>query len=201
MEDTLVFVDDGFFKLVKRYFEEKSKKKKRFLQTFRNICKNEGLNLKHLFVYSAPPFQSDKPDEKETKLARDYLKIKNMLKSKDWITFREGRCQRLKIDGKYKFTQKVVDILLVIDLLRFEKTFLHIKKIILIACDSDFVPAINQLKKENIEVILYTYFERNRNSSFSRYNELLEVCSKWIKLDESFFENSLEDLEDLNEPK
>ena len=79
MEDTLIFVDDGFFKLVKRSFEEKSKRKKRFLQTFRNICKKESLNLKRLFVYSAPPYQSENLSDKENKLKRDYDKIKKML--------------------------------------------------------------------------------------------------------------------------
>ena len=174
MEDTLIFVDDGFFKLVKRSFEEKSKRKKRFLQTFRNICKKESLNLKRLFVYSAPPYQSENLSDKENKLKRDYDKIKKMLES----------------NGKYKFAQKGVDILLVMDLMRFEKAFPNIKKIILIACDSDFVPAINQLKKDNIEVILYTYFERKRNSQFSRYNELLETSSRWVKLNESYFEDA-----------
>ena len=190
MDDTLVFVDDGFFRLVKRNFEEKSKKKKKFLQTFRNICKKEDLILKHLFIYSAPPYQSESPSDKENKLKRDYDKIKKMLENKKWITFREGRIQRLKIDGKYKFSQKGVDILLVIDLMGFKKIFPNINKIILITCDSDFVPAILQLKKEDIQVVLYTYFERKRNSIFSRYNELLESCSRWVKLEENFFDDS-----------
>ncbi len=190
MEDTLIFVDDGFFRLVKKHFEEKFKRKKKFLQTFRNICKKENLSLIRLFIYSAPPYQSDSPSNKENSLKKDYNKIKKMLESKKWITFREGRCQRLKIDGKYKFLQKGVDILLVIDLMKFQKDYPDIKKIILIACDSDFVPAIQHLRKENIEVILYTYFERKRDSQFSRYNELLKTCSKWVKLNESFFEDS-----------
>lgn len=190
MEDTLMFVDDGFFRLVKKHFEDICKKKKKFLQTFRNICKKENLNLKHLFIYSAPPYQSEKPSKKENRLKEDYDKIKKMLKNKKWITFREGRCQRLKIDGDYHYSQKGVDILLVIDLMRFKKVYPSINRIILIACDSDFVPAIKQLKDEGIEVFLYTYFERKRDSQFSRYNELLKVASRWVKLDESYFENS-----------
>src|SRR3989338_6121040 len=190
MEETLIFVDDGFFRLVKKHFEEKSKKKKRFLQTFRNICKTENFSLKHLFIYSAPPFQSENPSKKENKLREDHDKLKKMLQNKNWITFREGRCQRLRIDGEYKFFQKGVDILLVIDLMMFQKYFTNIKKIILVACDSDFVPAIKQLINEDIEVILYTYFERKRNSRFSRYNELLDASSRWVKLKEEDFDDS-----------
>ena len=43
MEGTIIFVDNGFFGLVKKHF---SNKKKKYLQTFRNICKKENLNLK-----------------------------------------------------------------------------------------------------------------------------------------------------------
>ena len=45
-----------------------------------------------------------------------------------------------------------------------------------------------KLKEEGKEVVLYTYFERTRNSMFSRYNELLSVCSKWVKLTAGDFE-------------
>lgn len=190
MENTLLFVDNGFFKLVKSEFEEKSKKRKKLLQTFKKICKKEKLNLQHLFFYYAPPYQSEISSLKEKKLLRDYENIKKMISNKEWATFREGRCQRLKINGKYKYNQKGVDILLTIDLMRFEKNFKDIKKIILIICDSDFVPAIEQLKSESVEVILYTYFDRKRDSAFSRYNELLKVCSKWKKFKEEDFEDS-----------
>ena len=188
MEDTLIFVDNDFFKLVKREFENRSGKKKRLLKTFRNICKKEKLNLKHLYFYTAPPYQSYDSTKKEIKLKKNYDSLSRLLNYKKWVTFREGRCQRLKVDGDYRYAQKGVDILLVIDLMRFERKFPHVKKIILIACDSDFVPVIEQLKKEGIEVILYTYFDRNRGSRFSRYNELLQSCSRWVKLKNTDFD-------------
>ena len=188
MEDTLVFVDNGFFKLVKDNFEKQSGKRKKLLQTFRNIVEKEKFNLRHLFFYYAPPYQSRDLTDRENKLRRDYDLIKKMISRKKWATFREGRCQRLKVDGNYKYAQKGVDILLVIDLMRFDRGFPNVKKIILIACDSDFVPAIEQLKKEGVEVILYTYFDRVRGSVFSRYNELLKSCTKWVKLKSEDFD-------------
>ena len=50
-KDTLIFVDNGFFRLVQKEFESKLNKKTRFLKSFRNFCENENLNLKHLFFY------------------------------------------------------------------------------------------------------------------------------------------------------
>ncbi len=192
MEDTLIFVDDGFFGLVKKYFQKKTGKDKKYLQTFRNICKKENLNLKHLFIYSAPPFQSPNPSEEENLLMSRYNNMMKMLKKKKWVTIREGRCQRLLNEkGEFDYYQKGVDASIILDMCDIKETHPSIKKIILIASDSDFVPVIERMKSKGIEIILYTYFERNRKSRFSTSNELLKVASKWARLDESYFDNSL----------
>lgn len=190
MEDALVFVDNGFFRLVKKYFENKLGKKLRLLQTFRNICKNENLNLKHLFFYWAPPFQSRIPTFDEKVKKKKYDLIKKMLDKKNWITVREGRCQKIYDEkSRFKFKQKGVDSWLVADLCLFKMDFPEINKIILISSDSDFAPIVKLIKdKTNLEVILYTYFEKDRKNIFKRSNHLLNVVSKWIKLKEENFE-------------
>jgi len=196
MEDTLIFVDDGFFRLVKRYFQEKTKKKLKFLQTFRNISKKENLNLKHLFIYMAPPFQSREPTNDERDRKKRYDNIKKMLDKKKWITVREGRCQKIFDDnGNPLFNQKGVDAWIVADLCLFKEQFPNVKTVILISSDSDFAPIIKLIKeKSNISVILYTYYENKRNSFFYRSNHLLKVCSRWVKLNEDYFEDSKEDI-------
>jgi len=190
MEDCLVLVDNGFFKLVKKEFEIKTGKKKKFLQTFRNICKNENLNLKHLFVYMAPPFQSRVPTNEESSMKRKYDLIKKMLDKKKWVTVREGRCQKIFDDkGEVKFNQKGVDSWIVADLCLFKDDFPEINKVILVSSDSDFAPIVKMIKgRKNIEVILYTYFDYDRKGKFHRSNHLLNVCSKWVRLKEKDFE-------------
>lgn len=190
MEDCLVFVDRGFLKLVKKEFELKGNKKLKLLQTFRNLCKNEKLILKHLFIYDAPPFQSRIPTSKENFLKQKYDNTKKMFNKKKWITFREGRCQKIfNEDGNINFNQKGVDSWIVADLCLFQEDFQNINKIILISSDSDFAPIIKMIKdKKNIEFILYTYFEDDRKSKFSRSNHLIKACSKWEKIKEEDFE-------------
>lgn len=188
MDNVLVFVDDGFFKLVKRHFQKKINKKLKFLQTFRNICKKENLFLKHLFVYMAPPYQSEIPDRKENILKQNYDNMKKMFSKKNWITIRERRCQRLKINNKFEYCQKGVDTLLVMDLIKVPVSFSDVKKVILIASDSDFIPAIKDLQNQNIEIILYTYFDKQRCSKFSTSNQLLKVVSRWVKLKSEDFD-------------
>lgn len=190
MEDTLLFVDDGFFGLVKNEIQKKTGKKKKYLQTFRNICKKENLNLKHVFIYTAPPYQSPKPTAHETSLMSKYQSMTKMLRNKEWITLREGRCQKIiNKQGNADYYQKGVDALVILDMYDFKEVYPEIKKIILLASDSDFVPVIERMKKKGVTVILYTYFDRLRGSKFSTSNHLLGIASKWVKLNEGFFED------------
>ncbi len=191
MEDVLVFVDDGFFGLVKKHFQKEDRRPKKYLQTFRNICKKENLNLKHLYIYTAPPYQSPIPTKKEDFLMSRYQNMTKMLRRKKWITLREGRCQKIiNDDGKEEFSQKGIDALIILDMYDVKENFPGIKKIILIASDSDFVPVIERMKQKGFEITVYTYFDRKRHSRFSTSNHLLKVASKWVKLKTEDFENS-----------
>src|SRR3989338_1290934 len=189
MEDTLVFVDDGFFGLVKKHFQKEDGKPKKYLQTFRNICKKQNLNLKHLYIYTAPPYQSPKPTQKEDFLMSRYQHMTKMLRRKKWVTLREGRCQKVINElGEEIFSQKGIDALLILDMYDIKDIYQDVKKIILIASDSDFVPVIERMKQKGFELIIYTYFDRKRNSRFSTSNHLLRVASKWTKLIREDFE-------------
>ena len=86
MEDTLIFADDGFFGLVKKHFQKLTKRNKKYLQTFRNICKKEDLNLKHLFIYICPPYQSPKPTENERFLMSKYQNMVKMFLKRNKFT-------------------------------------------------------------------------------------------------------------------
>lgn len=184
MEDCIILVDYGFFKLVKKEFEIITKRPKKLLQTFRNICTKENLNLKHLFIYMAPPFQSRTPTEDENIRKSNYDNIKKMFDSKKWITPREGRCQRIfDEEGVANFNQKGVDSWIVADLCLFKEDFPYINKVILISSDSDFAPIIEMIQeKRDIKVILYTYFENKRKGNFHRSNHLIKSCSRYVKL-------------------
>jgi len=88
------------------------------------------------------------------------------------------------IDNEY--SQKGVDVLLSIDLVRKAS---EIKNFLLVACDTDFVPAIKDIReKDNVNLILY-YF-RNNDSKFSMSDHILSVCDKKIKLRKEDFERA-----------
>lgn len=188
MEDTLVFIDEGLLKELVEYFGEGKRLRFYKFEFAKRIAKKQDLFCKHLFYYTCPPFQSDKPTQDEANRKKGHDKFINALSRNKNITIREGRCQRLKVDGEYIYKQKEVDNLLTIDMGHIKDDFPEIKKVILVSSDTDFCPSIKDVKKRNkIEVILYTYFDRKRKSKFSLSNELIACCSKYFKLTKEDF--------------
>ena len=112
-----------------------------------------------------------------------YQNMTKMLREKKWITLREGRCQ--KIDNI--FMQKGVDTLLTMDL--FEVVHKkEVETVILLACDTDFVPILNRIREEGIKVILYYFSDFNRKSKFFMSNHILTACDKKILLRKEDFD-------------
>src|SRR3989344_6031409 len=145
MENTIVFVDAGFLSKLSKHFGKGKYLIYDLFEFPKNLSKKQNLFCKKTFYYTAPPFISEKPSLEETKRKRDYDNfILKLSKSKEFI-IREGRCQRLKIDGEFIYKQKGVDSLAVIDLMNSIVNYPEIKKIIIIASDSDFVPVIESL--------------------------------------------------------
>ncbi|MBN2368448.1 NYN domain-containing protein [Candidatus Woesearchaeota archaeon] len=152
----------------------------------KNISKKENLLCEHIFYYTAPPFQSNPPKEDEKKRKQNYDRFVARLTKNKIITVEEGRVQ--KINGEYH--QKGVDTLLTMGLSSFKIDYPSINSIILIACDSDFVPIIEKLKSRGINVILYIFQEKKRNSIFSTSNHLLNSSSKHVELTEEDFNSA-----------
>jgi len=190
MEKTVILIDGGFLSKVSYKLGEGHYFKYDLLNFAKLLARKQNVIFKHLFFYNAPPFQSQPPTKEEKKRKEEYDSfIQKLKRNKEEVTIREGRCQRLKIDGKYRYKQKGVDTLITMDLMDIPLEHSSIKHIILIASDSDFVPIIERLKKLGIRIVLYTYFDRNRNSNFSTSNKLLSSVSYYLKLTKQEFQD------------
>ncbi len=190
MEKTIVLIDAGFLSKLNKYFGDGKYLKYNLITFSKNLAQKQKLSCEHIYYYTAPPFQSDKPTKEEAERYKGYENFKANLSQDKIISIREGRCQRLKIDGKFVYGQKGVDALAIIDLMSVPLEHKEVKKIILIANDSDFVPVVEKLKQLNIEVILYTHYSKKRKSSFSRSNELLKTVSRYVQLTKENFYNT-----------
>ncbi|MFH1585182.1 MAG: NYN domain-containing protein [archaeon] len=189
MEETLVFIDEGFLSKLSKYFGGGRYIKFDKFKFAKELCNKQRLTCKQVFYYTAPPFQSDPPTEEEESLKEGYDKFVRKLRELE-IIVREGRCQRLKIDGNFEYRQKAVDVLLTMDVTSIPLKYPSVKKIILIATDSDFVPVIKNLEEHGIKTILYTYYEKRRDTNFSRSNELIKSVYKYVLLKKEDFEEA-----------
>ncbi len=187
MDDTIVFIDAGFLSKLSKHFGNGKYLIYDLIEFSRNLSKKQNLNCKKIFYYTAPPFLSPKPSFDEIKRKKDYDTFTSAMKKYLNFIIREGRCQRLKINDKFEYSQKGVDTLMVMDLIDMLIDYPQIKKTILIATDSDFVPVIKKLKERKISTILYTYYEKGRKAIFSTSNELIQSVNKYILLTKSDF--------------
>ena len=187
--ETLFFIDEGFLSKLGKYFGKGKYLKFDKIDFAKELANKEGLTCKKIFYYLAPPFQSGKPTKEEESRKDGYDRFVNKLRVRG-VLVREGRCQRLKIDGEFRYGQKAVDVLLTMDLALTPLKYPEIKKIILIACDSDFVPVIKSLREFGVKTVLYTYYEKKRDTNFSRSNDLIKSVYKYVLLSKEDFERA-----------
>jgi uncharacterized LabA/DUF88 family protein len=187
MKKTIILIDAGFLSIVSKHFSKGIYLKFDIVNFAKNLAKAEKLYCEHIFYYTAPPFQGTPPSNDERFRKEKYDEFVSALSKNKLITVREGRVQKVKESNGFKYTQKGVDSLVVMDLMSAPLEYPDIKNIILIACDSDFVPPIKHLKKYSIQTILYTYFDKKRNSKFSTSNELIQIVSTHKLINKSLF--------------
>ncbi len=173
MVNCAVFIDGAYLSLVSKFLGKGRHLQFDIKKLAENLAKKEGLNCKEIFYYNCPPFQGTPPTEEQTKRKAGYDKFISKLRLSG-INVREGRCQMIKNE----YAQKGVDVLLSIDLIR---KAVSIKDFILVACDTDFVPAIKDVReKDKVKITLY-YF-KDRDPRFSMSDHILSVCDKKVKL-------------------
>jgi uncharacterized LabA/DUF88 family protein len=184
MKSTILLIDAGYLSHISKHFGGGKPMKYKIENFAVNFCKEMDLGCKEIYFYVAPPFQSPKPTNDENKRKANYdkfiLKLKTVLPK---INIREGRLQ--KIDSI--FTQKGVDTLMTMDLLKIAQKK-EINEVILITSDTDFVPIINEVRKDHgLKIILGYFTDRKRKSPFSLSNHLWKAVDKKILIRKEHF--------------
>ena len=184
----VVFIDNAYLiRLKKHFFSDGLKYNVRsFVE---KIAKKNNYSVEKIYLYDAPPFQSELLTDFENKKKELYYRFVSIFE-KEEIVVRQGRTQRLRVGEKFVYRQKGVDMLLGIDMVGVSSEFPQIKNVVLLTGDSDFVPVIDKLNKQKINTILWTYFDRKRGSSFSRCNDLIKSVYKYVLLLKQDFLNA-----------
>lgn len=190
MQNTLVFIDKGFLDVLSKHFGGGKPIKYDFFKLAKKISNEQGFVCEKIYLYLAPPYQSENPSFEERERKKKYDKFLSKLSKNNLMCIREGRVQKITENGEIFYKQKGVDNLITKDLCYFQRDFPKISTVILVSSDSDFAPIIEELREEGMNIILYNYFEKRRNSKFSVSNYLIKSVSKWEKLTKKHLEDA-----------
>jgi len=189
MSECIILLDGGYLTYISKFFGKGKPLKYKIEKFAVNLSKEKGFSVKEIHYYTAPPFQSSKTNEEENKRKANYDRFIQKLKEvKPTIIVREGRCQKIVNKNREEFTQKGVDTLLTMDLLKIAERKLA-NQIILLTSDTDFVPIIKDLQENySIKVILAYFTDKRRKSAFSLSNHLWNICKDKILIKKEHFE-------------
>ena len=173
MERGAIFIDGGYFnKILKSYFNEA---KISYLKLSEKICSD--LDLKRLrtyFYHCLPIVRKNNPEDliKQSGMQRFLTNIKRLPRF-------EVKLGKLQLIGN-QFRQKMIDVLMSLDItnMSYENQIQHA---ILIAGDSDFIPAIKKAKDYGIIVHLYYHPSSVHNEILDEVDELHEINQKLIE--------------------
>lgn len=173
MDKCAIFIDGGYLnKVLKVSFNEADID---YLKLSEHISKELRLyRLRTYYYYCMPLVRKDTKKEDEERLA-EVQKFLTKLRRLSRFEVKLGRLQI--ISGKFK--QKMVDVLMSPDIVEmcFNKNIQHA---VLIAGDSDFVPAIKKAKDYGSVVHLYYHPESVHNQLLDEVDELHLLTEKLI---------------------
>lgn len=112
------------------------------------------LDLMRCYFYYCPPWMSEKPTEGELRRMAAHEKFAEEIEANDRWQLRLGKLERRREGDKQVFAQKRVDVQLSVDLVHHAAAG-HIQHAVVVAGDSDFIPAIAAAKESGATVTLW----------------------------------------------
>ena len=149
-----IFIDGGYFlSMMKKYdiTPNYSDLADYFLKPLR---KNVQLDLLRCYFYYCAPWTSAEPTSSELRRMDEHEQFMEEISQLERWGVRLGKLQKRWDGHKEYFEQKRVDVLLSVDMVRHSAAG-HIQHVILIAGDSDFIPAIEATKESGATVTLW----------------------------------------------
>jgi uncharacterized LabA/DUF88 family protein len=178
-----IFIDHGYLQKV---LEAYGKWHMDYLDFCEKLTEGE-ITIFRNYVYDCMPYQSDPPTEAEKRYYSGKQKFFTALNRMPRFEVRFGKLQKLPDPSSltgHKFVQKRVDVLMAVDIVRMT-TGNQISRVILVAGDSDLVPAVVSAKNAGAEV--YLWYARTGNCFV--HDELLEACDERRELTREFIES------------
>ncbi|NRA64738.1 MAG: NYN domain-containing protein [Pseudobacteriovorax sp.] len=132
---------------------------------------NVSIDLLRCYYYYCAPYMSPEPTESELKRMETHSEFVDEIENLDRWSMRLGKLEK-RWDGKKEyFEQKRVDVLLSVDFVRHAAAG-HIQHAVLVAGDSDFVPAVEAAKEHGVTVSLWC------GKYKTVHKDLISVCDE-----------------------
>ena len=167
-----IFIDGGY--LLKQLQDAKVNPDYSRIAEFllKPLRRNTQLDLMRCYFYYCPPWMSEKPTEAELRrMATHERFMAEMQEGCDRWQVRLGKLERRREGDKEVFAQKRVDVQLSVDLVQHSAAG-HIQHAVLVAGDSDFIPAIVAAKESGTTLTLWC--DRDR----SVHRDLLKLADE-----------------------
>jgi len=165
-----VLIDGAYFKKVLRVFGEP---RVDFLRLSESVAAGE--ERLRTYYYDCAPYVSPHPTEDEKRRQAGFDRFRTALDMLPRFQVRLGRLARYQTSEGTRFQQKMVDILLALDLAKLSLQQ-QVQRVVLIAGDSDFVPAIQIARDAGVVVQLYYHIPPYVNDELSRTcDERIEI--------------------------
>lgn len=138
------------------------------------------LDLLRVYFYYCAPWMSEEPTEDEERRMIAYEEFMSEIEVLPRWEIRLGKLEKRWDRNRQYYEQKRVDVLLTVDMVRHAAAG-HIQHAILIAGDSDFIPAVQATKEFGVTVSLWS------GDVNTVHNDLLDLADEtntilWKKL-------------------
>jgi len=143
-----------------------------------------GCDLLRTYYYNCPPYQSNPPTPDERQRFSSNEKFMAALSRLPRFQVRLGKLEYRgkKQDGSPIFAQKRVDILLGVDMVELAATR-QISRAVLVAGDSDFLPAIEAVKRQGVLAVLWHGTRGGQGKQSTCHNDLWDTCDERFEID------------------
>ncbi len=173
---TAIFIDGAYLDYVLR--DEFNGVRVDFSALANSIA--SGTDILRTYYYHCLPYQSRPPTSEESERYASRRRFFTALERLPRFEVRLGRLElRYGPDGTRRFEQKRVDILLGVDMVQLAAKG-RIQQVVLIAGDSDFIPAVNIAKSEGVLIRLF--------HGEGCHSELWQVADERVKMDQPFID-------------
>lgn len=152
-----IFIDAGYFlnRLKDERFSAEDVDYPKLTETLLAPLRRDlPVDLFRCYFYDCPPWMPEEPNESATRRMEAHTKFIDGIERTDRWQVKFGKLERRWDGTKEYFEQKRVDVMLSVDLVRHSAAG-HIQHAILVAGDSDFIPAVAAAKESGVTVSLW----------------------------------------------